>query len=152
MTYVSNSWTGTTTQSYLGFVRFKTDQSVAIQIFGKGGGTYKTFNFGSYSANFLRIGSTMNTVFQKGSWEHFIITYNGLGRTSSSNYKMYINGNPDIVTGTGGFSFGSANINTFGFTQESGDVTRLNGILDEILIYNKALTQAEVGELYQYYQ
>ena len=89
------------------------------------------------------------------NWIHVICTYDG------SSLKIYVNnGVPVSTSNTNGIKYDlSAFISEtqnddlhFGHWGYGSYTRAFNGIIDEILIYNKALTQGEVSELYQYYQ
>lgn len=74
-----------------------------------------------------------------GNWYHIVATYDG------TNKKMYINGSWDkTVASTGNIS---GNSYQFNIGQRNSD-DYFNGIIDEVRIYNRALTQAEVTALY----
>ena len=79
----------------------------------------------------------------QNTWYHLVGTYDG------TDAKLYINGE---VKGT---AIGSGNIRvstTNVYIGQWGDGTaRFNGLIDEVRIYNRALTAAEISDLYNNY-
>lgn len=88
------------------------------------------------------------TTFTATGWNHFAITYD---RNTESNTKIYINGRDDVATATGSFAdIGSiANNLAFRIGTESDGGNPFDGKLDEIRLYNRALSADEVGRLYR---
>ncbi|MDO8619660.1 MAG: DUF2341 domain-containing protein [Candidatus Daviesbacteria bacterium] len=85
-----------------------------------------------------------NYTFTAGNWYHFIATYDG------SSIITYINGarqssfsissSPNITYSGGAFNIGRNNNNSY----------FIKGILDEIRVYNRALSPKEVSDLYNW--
>jgi hypothetical protein len=76
--------------------------------------------------------------FTFGSWTHLVATYDG------NNIKVYING-ALVQTKTFQGNIGDLNQDlTLGF----GSMIYFKGSIDDVFIYNKALTQSEVTQLY----
>lgn len=89
-----------------------------------------------------------NPEISAGNWFHVVITYDGTGAGGT---KMYVNGEEKPVTNTAYHGGGSASgddfaigIRAFDFASEA-----YNGKIDEVSIYNRALTATEVQYLYQ---
>jgi hypothetical protein len=77
-----------------------------------------------------------------GTWHHVAYTKNG------SNSKLFLDGvQMDIATG--GTDTGTAKTVTVGRTNYSVNPNYLGGKLDELRIYNRALSLAEVEALAQ---
>lgn len=80
------------------------------------------------------------TTVSTGTWYHVVATYDGsIGR-------MYINGaldNSNVFTHTA-----TANSDTLVIGGRSGSIDMLDGIIDDVRIYNRALTATEVTSLY----
>jgi hypothetical protein len=86
-----------------------------------------------------------NGEFSTGAWFHIVFTYD---KTLSSNrLKIFVNGiqkaqangfGEDITAGDEGVDIGLYNVNNF-----------FNGIIDEVCIYNRALSVAEIQESFQ---
>lgn len=91
---------------------------------------------GSYDA------SQTTTAIGTGTWTHIVFTRTG------TTHKIYINGVSDTlsssVTTSGSIDY---NADDLWFGQRNG-AFRFNGKLDEVGIFNVALTQSEVNELY----
>jgi hypothetical protein len=87
-------------------------------------------------------GSPMN------NWRHAVITYNGSGKNTMANYKFYDNGSSVTLTATSSFATGdNGNSRISGFTTGE-DLWWWNGSIDEVRIYNRALSAGEVQQLY----
>lgn len=74
-----------------------------------------------------------------GAWNHVVMIWGGSGSV------LYINGTDRGGNSTGGPGYSGANL-LLGHKQDGG--TFFNGIIDEVGIWNKALTQAEITQLY----
>ena len=83
-------------------------------------------------------------VIQNNQWAHVVMTY-----TSGSN-KLYINGIPDgnYTTFTGDISYVAGQQTWLGAYSFSGGGAYLQGQLDDVRIYNYALTASQVVNLY----
>ncbi|MCX7834832.1 MAG: choice-of-anchor D domain-containing protein [bacterium] len=93
------------------------------------------------SLTFNAIGSSSFQLTTGGPWQHVAITYDG------SYVRYYLNGslsNSVAYSGTLG-SFSSAKL-TIGYNDNNNDY--FNGFLDEIRIYNRALTASEIYQCY----
>lgn len=85
-------------------------------------------------------------------WYHVAMVFDGT--TKTNNVKMYLNGSPELFRNavTNGVPLTSlprytnAALRIGGF--DAGDTNGWNGLLDEVRIYIRALTQAEVLDLY----
>jgi len=81
-----------------------------------------------------------------GQWNHAAVTYS----KSAGTITIYANGAPYALTGAGSFTANTASTlhigsrvpGSFGSTQFT-----FNGLIDEVQIYNRALTAAEVASL-----
>jgi len=91
------------------------------------------------------IGRYSNVALSTGQWYHIVGTY--AGGTASSGFEVYING---VAVSTHDYESGSFT----GMTDNGADVivgkysNDFDGKIDEVSIFNKALTQAEVTSLY----
>jgi len=84
-----------------------------------------------------------NAAVSIGGWEYWTMSYNSADGTT----KLYINGvlDKNYASGNVGNMSSTAPL-YFGYSQTWNGY--LNGLLDEIRIYNRALTDAEVLQLY----
>ncbi|SVE46472.1 uncharacterized protein METZ01_LOCUS499326, partial [marine metagenome] len=86
-----------------------------------------------------QVNLSSNTALQTGAWYHILATKSGNTAT------IYVNG---VATGTATFS-GTANSSTDPLTfGKNTDHTRYPGLLDEVAIWDKGLSAAEVTTLY----
>jgi hypothetical protein len=74
------------------------------------------------------------------------MTYNGSGASTSSNYKIYINGS-EVSTSSNGNLISFNNVNTIGAANDGASFPT-NGLLDEIAIFNAELTSSNVTSIY----
>ncbi len=95
---------------------------------------------GSYGGN---IQSTQVS-WEAGTWYHVVGTYRDVGGTYSG--ELYINGGAETLTvdNYDNMAGGSQKVGIGG----SGRFIKFNGIIDEVVIYNRTLTPSEV--LYRY--
>jgi len=100
------------------------------------------FEIGNVAAGGYVISKSIIT---QGNWFHVCGTYDG------SSLKIYINGMLDSnITATGNYSLGTNTEPLFlGENYSSTYPYWVNGKIDEIGIWNRALTQAEITLLYQ---
>ena len=91
------------------------------------------------------IGRSYDVALSTGQWYHLVGTY--AGGTVSSGIEVYVNG---VAVSTTTYESGSFT----GMTDNSGDViigkysNDFDGKIDEVSIFNKELTQAEINSLY----
>jgi len=80
-------------------------------------------------------------VLSVGTWTHLVGTYGG------SIISLYVNGNLVNTTDAGG----NIKLNTRSLTiGSSAGLNNFNGTIDEVRIYNRALSAAEIQQQYQY--
>lgn len=96
----------------------------------------------AYISGVWRCGGTSVT---DGNWHHV-----GYTLASNGDLQFYFDGATDgAVISTGSqFSAGANNNLVFGDDSSAGSVFAYNGSLDEVRIYNRVLSTAEVAELY----
>lgn len=90
-----------------------------------------------------RLVSVENPPFQKGAWTHIAITYLSLG-TDEGNHNLYLNGK--LIGAVSGID------DPFTWDLEKSNIflgLNFTGLMDELSIFNKPLSAAEVTELYQ---
>ncbi|MBP9751659.1 MAG: LamG domain-containing protein [Candidatus Moranbacteria bacterium] len=79
------------------------------------------------------------------SWYHVVVTVSTSG---SDNVLIYVNGQLDKTgTMTTPFNTSASNTRISGYIQ--ADIDYFNGLIDEVRIYNRVLSAAEVAALYQ---
>lgn len=121
------------------------------------GETFSLTNVNNHPGFALKIGSTCQPSFgwkggsfrqlaSEGTWEHLVLTYNGtvcrLFKNGALDTSISIPGLIDICTG-GGLRFG---YNHTLYSNSTGD--SFDGIIDDIGIWNRALTETEIGQLF----
>jgi len=79
-----------------------------------------------------------------GAWHHVVATYNGSG--SHTGMKLYLDGSPMATTGSTS-GLGSILVSEPWRFGQLGTSTGINvqGLMDEIVLYDKVLTPAEVA-------
>jgi hypothetical protein len=128
-------------------------------VLGYGGGTCGTSWFEQVSPSGFGVTShcgvnsfSCSYAVQAGTWYHWVIT------TSASGTKMYLDGNP-LCSGalfisntsvTGKELAIGVDVSPSGFAPYTdANVTYTNGKIDEVRIYNRALTDDDVWELFE---
>jgi hypothetical protein len=135
---------------------------------------FSTYSTGSRQGgdNVNNYGGTAGTDYQYvtsgGKWMHYVMVYDGTG----SNIDLYVNGvvvSDDLfrhrTNSTGGIGpivnvpptqvvVGSFPTSAAGFTNSASQAWQglMTGSLDEVRVYSKALTTAEIGALYSFGQ
>jgi len=140
-------WIKTTDTKFMIFSKLNSSYS-NNEYFGYYNGgvlTWRLFSNGSYDNITQNI--TTNAIIS-GAWVHVVHTYNGLG---NGGMKTYINGtlvsSASIMTGTYVKMANTNNELWIGNYQADANF-KLNGQLDEMPIFNKELTAAEVSEIF----
>ncbi len=110
---------------------------------GTGSGNYGT------NTNWDRVATVQNNTWSAGVWYHIVATWDGT--TGTNNLKIYINGTFDANhTGTQS----TLQTNDFGLkigrtlAASYGVNSQFNGTIDEVRIYNRTLTAAEIYQRY----
>ncbi len=102
-----------------------------------GVGSHGIFFFGARSDYDLRGTSELSA----DTWYHAVVTYDG------SSLKLYLNGNlensKNVNLKTGN------DFSSIGKTQQTSVLDGFNGTIDEVAIYNRALTTEEIQQHYQ---
>lgn len=158
-----------TTSSYVLFPNYPPElcsQDFAISLWVKldtlAGGSYQSYviqtqNSGSqgwaireYNGywNLLVLGSgvaggTSTTPVNTDTWYHLVFSFN------SSNIRFYVNGNLEIDNPSGTILYTGADICTLGkYLATGSDSQPMEGYIDELYIYDSAIGQDKVDELY----
>lgn len=79
------------------------------------------------------------------SFQHIVLTYNGNGTTTASNWKLYINGTEKTLVSSGAIG---ATSNTTSYIGRDSSGNYLNGRVDEAAIYDIELSQTQINDLY----
>ena len=84
-----------------------------------------------------------NSTISTNQWIHIAVT-----AISGSNRKIYINGRLDKNHDTTYTFDSTTNTAKIGYSDRFGSESYFNGIIDEVRIYNRALSAAEIWQLY----
>ncbi len=132
-------WVKPGTGNELYDVLFMRDNSVsrryALDI-GTGG---NTFNWSVFADSFVSVNST--TDFIPGQWYHLVGTYDG------SNARIYVNGAEEDSASLTGNVISQDGTSLGGYI--GSRLYDFNGQLDEVRVYNTALTATQIQNLYQ---
>ena len=109
-------------------------QGYALYLYG--GSVY--FGLGNGTTYFRSASSTVSA----GSWVHLVGVFDG------NNAYLYING--ALVSTQNGVSVTYNATNTFTIGHGSGNASFVNGSIDDVRVYNRALSAADVSMLYLY--
>jgi murein DD-endopeptidase MepM/ murein hydrolase activator NlpD len=122
-----------------------TDRSYTLWVLPHGGGIHFTSTgTGSGSQTIL---NTSTGLFQANEWVHVVAVVDALNRVM----RVYVNGNlsgtisfpsAEIVSGPDPLRIGTPFLT-------GGDQAGLNGLIDEVRIYNRAISPEEVQQLYE---
>jgi len=80
-----------------------------------------------------------------GTWKYVVITYNG--NSNASGVKIYVDG-VESSSGTGTLTTSIVNSNNFQVSCRAGAYNCFYGIIDEVAIWNRALSVEEIQEHY----
>lgn len=95
--------------------------------------------------------TSSNTV-PLNTWTHVVATYDYDPTQTDASVRLYINGTQDVTmsdSAVGPTNYGVAVPITIGYRYESGTSAYFSGKIDEVSIYNRALTADEVYESYK---
>jgi len=96
-------------------------------------------------SNFLAV-RTASSQYVLNAWNHVVYTYDG--SSTPSGIKCYINGVSKTLSTLGNTLTGTIKSNNKLWLGHSNVYPYLNGRLDEVVIYKKVLTSAEVSQRY----
>ncbi len=114
-------------------------------------GTLLLYNVNDYHVPYqILVGGTANV--RDGNWHHFAVTYDG-AITPDPLVKIYVDGvqsNTGTFNSLGGRNTASVNAPFRFGAREYGNYAVYTGALDDIGIWNRALTETEVQTLYNF--
>jgi hypothetical protein len=119
-------------------VNLKTNVTDGIAIFISNNSSYAGVNVGS-TDNSITKGRTTGDISSTflNSWNHVVVTYNGNGANTLSNYSIYVNGSSVTLTTTGNYSTMPNTANNIG--RRSNSYHYLDGKMSNVQIFNTAL-------------
>lgn len=148
---MSVSWWGNYTgvyggaSTFPGVISFKTDQATGFVIAYGAQASYAGVFFGS-NANFLRFKTSTDFSAQlQNAWNHVVLTFDGIDRTASSSYKIYVNGRDEAIDAAGAFG---TQANALYIGRNSGGSNFFKGMIARILIYGRELSPNDANDLY----
>ena len=140
-----SSWVNLDSYSdpYPYLANLKTNVTDGIGIFISNNSSYAGVNVGSTDSSITK-GRTTGDISSTflNSWNNVVVTYNGNGANTLSNFSIYVNGSPVALTTTGNYSTMPNTANNIG--RRSNSYHYLDGKLSNVQIFNTALTGAEM--------
>ena len=107
----------------------------------------------SYNIMYFNVSNGTNTYgtvpFTSTDWNHISLVFNGSGTGNSNKLKAYINGEEQSLTFTGTTPSTTANLSGIAFQIGRRDNEYFSGKMCDFKIFNTALTEAQVQELYK---
>jgi len=121
---------------------------------GKSGTTRRSFDLeanvylasGKYGLHFWSAGVATEADVIYDQWVHLVVVHDG-GGVSPSNTRIYVNNVPYSVTSNNSFNTSGAIFNAVGFRESQSDLP-VDGQIDQIRLFNRALLSHEVNALY----
>ena len=111
------------------------------------GNTGRQLQFVKDGSTDLYVRSNTNVI-TFNQWQHVVVAWDG--SVTATNVHLYVNG---VETGysaqTDGVSLGSEADRNFRIGSRFGGGFAFNGLIDEVRIYNRALLEDEIGQLYR---
>jgi hypothetical protein len=113
-----------------------------------GAWNYKGVSIGNH-ADFTHIKTDTDESLLTNGWHHVVVVYNGQGPQTISNYKIYLDTSPLTLSQSSDYDTGWPQNSYMGVAYKTGSAyNRLDGMADEVRIYNRVLSPAEVQVLY----
>lgn len=150
------------TQQYPLLVEFKTDIGNGYNLSCSNQASYLGVYFGA-SSSFARLKTDIPSANLLNKWINVVITYNGNAAGTSSNYKCYVDGVEQTLTGAGAIG-ASGNMSRIG-GHSSSAVQCFNGQICDVKLWNRVIGSDEAkklsnqsflgmikNDLYKYYQ
>ena len=130
------------TNLYPCLLQIKTDTTYGFIVLVTQASTYDGITFGS-TDTWIRLRNAGNQIVTN-TWNQIVINYNGAGAGTTSNYKMYINTQEQVLSTSGGF-ISLSQVNNIGTIENAGrGFDNWTGRIANFKQYNRALTQSEV--------
>lgn len=97
--------------------------------------------------DFVYTGSVLTT----GVWTHVAVVFDGSLTGNTNRLKVYINGTQVSTTGTGSIpSTTQTTTSDFSIGASSDNIANFIGAIDDVRVYNRALSSTDVADLYAY--
>jgi len=98
-------------------------------------------------ANTYAYWSGYSTVISSGVWYHAAFVFDGSGAANADKTKIYVNGVERSLTFSGSMPSSTADLTGYSFTISKA-VNPWDGDIDEVAIFNRALSVSEILDLY----
>jgi hypothetical protein len=130
------------TNLYPCLLQIKTDTTYGFIVLVTQSGGYDGITFGS-TDTWTRLRNAGNQIVTN-TWNQIVINYNGAGAGTTSNYKMYINTQEQVLSNSGSF-ISLSQVNNIGTIENaSRGYDNWTGRIANFKQYNRALTQSEI--------
>ncbi len=96
--------------------------------------------------SFAGIKTDTPTASLTGAWHHIAVSYNGQGSGAMTNFKIYLDGQLQTNIASGTYASHSQTT-SIGY---NGGGNRWYGSIDEVRVYNRALSTSDVNQLYNW--
>jgi len=130
---------------YPTILQLKTNHDSGLKFLLSEDAPYNGLSIGGYTSQMPEKKSTTEGSYFLNSWVHIVLVFDGLNISNINSYTLYIDNSVEEWTETGGWSEPTNN-SWIG----KGDISTNNfkGKIDDLRIYNGALTSSEISELY----
>jgi len=130
------------TNLYPCLLQIKTNTTYGFIVLVTQSGGYDGITFGS-TDTWIRLRNAGNQIVTN-TWNQIVINYNGAGAGTTSNYKMYVNTQEQVLSNSGSF-ISLSQVNNIGTIENaSRGYDNWTGGIANFKQYNRALTQSEV--------
>jgi hypothetical protein len=127
-------------------VKLRTDTSHPWYLLLSNDTNYLGISVGSGSTwACLKSGTNPDTL--TGKWQHFATVYNGAGAGNAANFSIYSDGQPVSMSASAGYGTYSQGTE-IGSETGSGTSNLWQGLIDDVRVYNRALSAEEIKRLY----
>ena len=127
-------------------VKLRTDTSHPWYLLLSNDTNYLGISVGSGSTwACLKSGTNPDTL--TGKWQHFAAVYNGAGAGNAANFSIYSDGQPVSMSASAGYGTYSQGTE-IGSETGSGTSNLWQGLIDDVRVYNRALSAEEIKRLY----
>jgi len=129
---------------WIDFTKNDTPSDLRLGFFGNQSEWDVTNRRGESSEFFWRLVKVAEPPFAKGQWTHVVISWEGVNATQNGRARLYLNGHYQGATSriAEHFTWDSANASI------RLGMGHFVGLIDDIALFSRALTAAEIGLLY----
>src|SRR5208337_1074600 len=135
------------------FYEINNGSATAPTSFGTQGPSYQgysnTFGVSIGEGIGVVVGTVMQSNFPTGVWYHYVAVYEASQSTDATRLKIYINGVQQALAFSASLPLSAAAGTSLIIGKDVADSSYFNGKIDDVRIYNRALSATEVANLYQ---